>query len=70
MPEYATRLVGNVTNRWTSRGQEQEMSQLSANVSFYAKDGWRLHSIQPIPVVGGISREHQGVVLMATYERD
>jgi hypothetical protein len=70
VPAYATRVVGNVTNRWTSRGQVQEMEALSANLTANAQEGWRLHSIQPVPVVGGITGQHQGVVLLAVFEHD
>lgn len=29
MPQYRTVLVGNVTDRWTKKGQEREMEALS-----------------------------------------
>jgi len=70
MPRYAARLVGNVTNRWTSKGQAQEMEALSANLTGYAQEGWSLHSIEPIPVFGGFSGQQQGLVLLAVFEQD
>jgi hypothetical protein len=65
MPQYAARLVGNVTNRWTAKGQAQEMEVLSANLTGYAQDGWHLHTVQPVPVFGGFSGQQQGIVLLA-----
>jgi hypothetical protein len=68
MPQYATRLVGNVTDRWTKKGREREMEALSATVEQYAQDGWRLYSIQPIPVFS--MGKAQGTVLLGVYEKD
>lgn len=70
MPSYVTRLVGNVTNRWSSKRQAQEMDALSANISGVAQDGWRLHSLQPVPLFGGISGQAQGIALLAVFEHD
>jgi hypothetical protein len=68
MPQYATRLVGNVTDRWTKKGQEKEMEALSATVSQYAQEGWRLHSIQPIALFS--FGKAAGTILLAIYEKD
>ena len=70
MPQYATRIVGNVTDRWTKKGQAREMEALSASVTSNAQEGWRLHSLQPVPVFGGISQKQTGVILLAVYEHD
>jgi hypothetical protein len=67
---YATRIVGNVTDRWTKKGREQEMEALSAAVSMNAQEGWRLHSLQPVPMFGGISQKQTGVILLAVYEHE
>lgn len=67
MPEYAARLVGNVTDRWTKRGQEKEMVSLSTTISSYAQEGWRLHSLQPISLVF-MGKAH-GISLLAVYEK-
>jgi hypothetical protein len=53
--QYATRLVGNVSDRWTKKGREREMEQLSQAVTANAQDGWRLHSLQPVTIYGGMS---------------
>jgi hypothetical protein len=68
MPEYATRLVGNVTDRWTKTGREREMDALSLAVSQYAQDEWRLHSILPISLFS--MGRASGTVLLAVYEKD
>jgi hypothetical protein len=70
MPQYAARLVGNVTDRWTRKGQEREMEALSATMTLYAQEGWRLHSLQPITVFGAFGGKATGTVLLAVYERD
>jgi hypothetical protein len=69
MPRYASRIVGNVTDRWTKKGQEREMEALSATLTANAQEGWRLHSLQPVPVFGGISQKQAGVILLAVYEQ-
>jgi hypothetical protein len=46
------------------------MSQLSERITEYGQEGWRLHSVQPIPVFGGFSQKQQGLVLLAVYERE
>ena len=66
--QYTTRIVGNLTDRWTKKGREQEMETLSAAVSMNAQPGWRLHSLQPVPVFGGLSQKQTGVILLAVYE--
>jgi hypothetical protein len=68
MPEYAARLVGNVTDRWTKKGREREMEALSATINEYAQDGWRLHSIQPIALFSFGTAA--GTVLLGVYEKD
>jgi hypothetical protein len=70
MPTYQAMLAGNVTDRWTKKGQQQEMAVLSQNLSRAAQEGWRLHSVQPVPVFGGISQKQTGTVLLAIFEHD
>jgi hypothetical protein len=67
MPEYATRVVGNVTDRWTKKGREKEMHALSATISQYSQEGWRLHSMQPVAVFS--MGKASGTVLLAVYEK-
>jgi hypothetical protein len=52
MPNYQAVLVGNVSDRWTKKGREQEMAALSSTLSNAAQEGWRLHSMQPVPTDG------------------
>jgi Domain of unknown function (DUF4177) len=68
MPEYAARLVGNVTDRWTKKGKEREMEALSSSITQYAQEGWRLHSIQPVPIF--FMGRTQQTALLAVYEHD
>lgn len=69
MSEFKSVLVGNVTDRWTKKGKEQEMQALSIALTQGSADGWRLHSVQPIDVFGGFSQKQTGTVLLAVYER-
>ncbi|HYP22406.1 MAG TPA: hypothetical protein VEV43_02435 [Actinomycetota bacterium] len=66
--QYRTALVGNVSNRWTKRGAEQEMNQLTATINSFGQ-GSRLHSVQPIPVFN-IAGNQTGITLLAVYEDD
>jgi hypothetical protein len=68
VPDYRAVLVGNVTDKWTKRGQEKEMEALSQRLNAQGSPGWRLHSLQPVPVFGGLSHQQTGVVLLAVYE--
>ena len=68
MPQYAARLMGNVTSRWTRKGQEREMEALSSSITQYPQEGWQLHSIQPVPIIFGGKAEF--TALLAVYEHD
>ena len=68
MTTYRSVIVGNVSDRWTKHGQQQEMDDLSDALTAEAEDGWELHSIQPVPVFGGLSQKQTGVVLLAVFE--
>jgi hypothetical protein len=46
------------------------MEALSAAVSMNAQEGWRLHSLQFVPVIGGISQKQTGTILLAVYEHE
>ena len=70
MPHYAARQVGNVTDRWTKKGREQEMEALSATITQYAQEGWRLHSLQPIALFGAYGGKATGTILLAIYEHE
>jgi hypothetical protein len=68
MPTFRTVLAGNVTDKWTKKGREQEMAALSQVLTSQAVSGWRLHSVQPVPVFGGFSDKQTGTVLPAVFE--
>ena len=70
MPRYKALIAGNVSERWTKKGREQQMATLSTTLSSEGDDGWRLHSVQPVPVFGGFSQKQTGLVLLAVYESD
>ena len=70
VPHYATRIVGDVTDRWTKKGREREMEALSANLSANAQEGWRLHSLQFVPVFGSFTQNQTGTILLAVYEHE
>lgn len=70
MTKYRTVLVGNVTDRWTKRGQQEEMDLLSEALTDEAEGGWKLHSLQPVPLFGGFSQKQTGVLLLAIFEHD
>lgn len=69
MPEYRTSLVGSVSDRCTKKGKEQEMEQLSRTITARAAEGWRLHSLQPVRIFGGLTSKQSGVELLAIFER-
>lgn len=69
MPEYQTSLVGTVSDYWTKKGKEQEMEQLSRTITAKSAEGWRLHSLQPVPIFGGLTGKQSGVELLAIFER-
>jgi hypothetical protein len=56
MPRYKAVLAGNVSERWTKKGREQEMATLSTTLTMESEEGWRLHSVQPVPIFGGSRR--------------
>jgi hypothetical protein len=56
LPQYKCGTYG-ITNRWTGRGQQQEMAALAGYLSSEAQGGWRLHTIQNVPVFGRWSRK-------------
>ncbi len=45
------------------------MEQLSRSVTAQASEGWRLHSLQPAPIFGGLTGKQSGVELPAIFER-
>lgn len=45
------------------------MDQLSRTISAQAAEGWRLHSLQPVPIFGGVTSKQTGVELLAIFER-
>jgi hypothetical protein len=69
VPEYRTSLVGTVSDRWTKKGKEKEMEQLLGTITAQAAEGWRLHSLQPVPIFGGLTSKQIGVELLAIFER-
>jgi hypothetical protein len=68
MPPYRRGLAGNVTDEWTKRGREREMATLSQVLTSQAVSSWQLHSVQPIPVLGGFSDKQTGTVLLTVFE--
>jgi Domain of unknown function (DUF4177) len=70
MPEYRTSLVGTVSDRWTKKGKEKEMEQLSRTITAQAAEGWRLHSLQPVPIFSGLTSKQTGVELLAIFESE
>ncbi|MPZ92735.1 MAG: hypothetical protein GEU68_14130 [Actinobacteria bacterium] len=69
MSEYRAVIVGGVTDRWTKKGKEKEMADLSQRLNAECREGERLHSFEHVPTVGGITGKQTGVVLLAIYER-
>jgi Domain of unknown function (DUF4177) len=69
MSEYRTSPVGTVSDRFTKKGKENEMEQLSGTITAQAAEGWRLHSLQPVPIFGGLTSKQTGVELLAIFER-
>jgi hypothetical protein len=70
MPQYKTVLVDNVSDRWTKKGKEREMEALSAAINSQAQQEWRLHSIEPTPVFGGLTQKPTGVVLLGAFSME
>lgn len=69
MAEYKAVSVGNVSGRWTKKGQAEEFAKLSGALTGESQGGWHLHSVQPIPVFGTVSNKQTGVLLLAVYAR-
>jgi hypothetical protein len=69
MPEYRTSLVGTVSDCWTKKGKQHEMETLSRTITAQAAEGWQLHSLQPVPIFGGLTSKQSGVELLAIFER-
>lgn len=68
MAEYKSSLYA-ISNRWTQKGQGEEMAKLSSVMTAGATDGFSLHSVQNVPIFGGFGGKQVGQALLVKWEK-
>jgi D-mannonate dehydratase len=66
--EYKVESV-NIADRWTAKGQAQEIANLQARINALGGEGWEMISYESVPMFGSFSSKLKGYAYLLFFKR-